>query len=206
MRVLGISGSLRDGSHNTRLLRAAAIAPPPGTRLKVYGSLRDVPPFDEDAERDGLAPAAVAELRDAVAAADALLIATPEYNGSVPGQLKNALDWLSRPLESNPLRGKPVAVVGASTGLFGAVWAQADLRRVLGVIGADVLDAELPVGTADQAFTPGGRLADPDLDAAMAVLLSALRARTHGGAAGSAAPRAAAGAAVPAQRMSCGPL
>ena len=89
-----------------------------------------------------------------------VLFATPEYNHSIPGQLKNALDWLSRPLKTSPLRNKPVAVVGASTGLFGAVWAQAELRKVLGAIGARVVDRELPVGLADDAFTDDGRLAD----------------------------------------------
>ena len=91
-----------------------------------------------------------------------MLFATPEYNHSIPGQLKNALDWLSRPLKTSPLKGKPVAVVGASTGLFGAVWAQAELRKVLGAIGARVVDRELPVGLADDAFTADGRLADED--------------------------------------------
>jgi chromate reductase, NAD(P)H dehydrogenase (quinone) len=176
MRVLGLSGSLRAGSHNTRLLRAAAMALPPAAELVIHEALRDIPPYDQDAERD--APAPVLALRDAVTHADAVLIATPEYNNSVPGQLKNALDWLSRPFETNPLRDKPVAVIGASTGLFGAVWAQADLRRILGVIGADVLDAELPVGGADRAFAPGGQLDDPGLADALSAMLLALRART----------------------------
>ena len=110
-----------------------------------------MPPFDEDAEA-APAPAAVADLRAAIAAADAVLFATPEYNGSVPGQLKNALDWVSRPYATNPLRNTPVAVVGASTGGFGAVWAQADLRRILARIGARVLDTELAVGHADTGF------------------------------------------------------
>ena len=85
-----------------------------------------------------------------------VLFATPEYNHSIPGALKNALDWLSRPLAESPLRGKPVAVVGASTGLFGAVWAQAELRKVLSAIGASVIDRELPVGLAGDAFTERG--------------------------------------------------
>src|SRR4029079_11292350 len=98
----------------------------------------------------------------AIRDADAVLFSTPEYNHSVPGQLKNALDWVSRPLKDSPLRNKPTAVVGASTGLFGAVWAQAELRKVLGAIGARVVDRELPVGLADDAFADDGGLTDDE--------------------------------------------
>ena len=102
-------------------------------------------------------------LREAIAAADALLVATPEYNSSIPGQLKNAFDWASRPLATSVLRNKPVAVIGASTGAFGAVWSQAELRKVLGAAGARVLDVELAVGHAAERFGEDGRLADPEL-------------------------------------------
>ena len=95
----------------------------------------------------------------------ALLIATPEYNASVPGGLKNALDWASRPFPDNVLREKPAAVIGASTGLFGAVWAQAEVRKALKASGAHALDSELPVGMADSAFDLDGTLADPELGA-----------------------------------------
>jgi chromate reductase len=118
--------------------------------LVLWEGLRDVPPFDEDLEQ-GPSPLAVASLRKAIAGADAVLIATPEYNHSIPGQLKTALDWASRPYDANVLRGRPAAVIGASTGMFGAVWAQAETRKILGAIGARVLDAELPVGMAGQA-------------------------------------------------------
>ena len=127
-RILGISGSLRRESHNTNLLRAAAEALPPGMELEVFDGLRDLPPYDADVDVEP-ANFAVARLRQAIDEADGVLIATPEYNGSIPGVLKNALDWASRPFPDNPLRGKPVAVVGASTGLFGAVWAQAEPAR-----------------------------------------------------------------------------
>jgi chromate reductase len=149
MRVLGISGSLRRDSHNTELLRAAASLLPSGVEFELYDGLRHIPPYDEDAralEDD----AAVTDLKSRIAAADALLFATPEYNHSIPGQLKNALDWVSRPLADTPLKGKPVAVIGASTGMFGAVWAQAELRKVLAAIGAKVIDRELPVPMADE--------------------------------------------------------
>ncbi|MDQ3722700.1 MAG: NAD(P)H-dependent oxidoreductase [Actinomycetota bacterium] len=162
MRILGISGSLRRGSYNARLLRAAAFELPPGVHFELFDQLAAVPPYCED--RDGaLAPPGVAVLRDAIARADALLIATPEYNASIPGQLKNALDWASRPYPANVLRAKPVTVIGASTGIFGAVWAQAEVRKTLDAIGARVLDDELPVGQAHDAFAADGSLIDPRL-------------------------------------------
>ncbi len=173
MRILGISGSLRADSHNTRLLRAAALELPPGAQLDVYEDLAAVPPYDEDLDA-GWAPTPVVQLRVAIANADAVLIATPEYNSSVPGQLKNALDWASRPHSRSALLDKPVAVVGASTGIFGAVWAQADVRRILESIGARVLPGELPVGQAHDAFTGDGSLDDPRLRELLAAQLAAL--------------------------------
>jgi len=161
MRILGISGSLRRGSHNRRLLRAAGDALPPGAVLVEWEGLGGLPAFDEDLEPTP--PEAVQDFLDAVEEADALLIATPEYNASLPGALKNAIDWASRPFPDNVLRSKPSAVIGASTGLFGAVWAQADVRKTLKASGAHVLESELPVGMADAAFDEDGGLADPDL-------------------------------------------
>jgi chromate reductase len=156
MRVLGISGSLRRDSHNTELLRAAATLLPSGVEFVLHDGLREIPPYDADVEHEP-APA-VKALRDAIADADAVLIATPEYNHSMPGVLKNALDWVSRPLETNSLRNKPVAVIGASTGMFGAVWAQAETRKVLAAIGARVIDRELPVPTADEIVRDRAKL------------------------------------------------
>jgi chromate reductase len=147
MQVLGISGSLRSGSLNSALLRAAAERLPAGAELVEFERLREVPPYDEDVELEAT-PAVVEELRQAVHNADAVLIATPEYNHSIPGQLKNALDWVSRPAGKSALNGKPAAAIGASTGMFGAVWAQAELRKVLGALGGRVVEAELPVGHA----------------------------------------------------------
>jgi len=172
VRILAISGSLRRDSHNTALLRAAADLLPPDVELVLHDGLREIPPYDEDVRHDR--PAAVQRLWDEVADADAVLISTPEYNHSIPGQLKNALDWLSRPLADSPLKGKPAAVVGASTGMFGAVWAQAEARKVLAAIGALVLDHELPVHTADEQFHDDGRLRDSDIEAGLAEVLGEL--------------------------------
>ncbi len=147
MRVLGISGSLRHDSHNSALLRAAAERLPAGAELVPFERLAEIPPYDEDVEVEGV-PEVVRDLREAIRAADAVLIATPEYNHSIPGQLKNALDWASRPAGKSALNGKPAATIGTSTGMFGAVWAQAELRKVLGAMGGRVLEAELPVAHA----------------------------------------------------------
>jgi chromate reductase len=176
IRILGISGSLRSGSHNTSLLRAAAQSLPPGAELEVFDGLRDLPPYDADLDVEP-APEPVARLRQAIADADGVLLSTPEFNGSIPGVLKNALDWASRPFPDNALRGKPVSVMGASTGLFGAVWAQAETRKVLGIIGADVLEGELPVGQAQHAFGDDGHLVEPDLRNALEELLGVLAQR-----------------------------
>jgi chromate reductase, NAD(P)H dehydrogenase (quinone) len=154
MRVLGISGSLRRGSLNSALLRAAAERLPAGAELVEFDRLGEVPPYDEDVEVEGT-PAVVEELRQAVRDADAVLIATPEYNHSIPGQLKNALDWVSRPAGQSALNSTPAAVIGASTGMFGAVWAQAELRKVLGAMGGRVVEAELPVGRAKDQLVNG---------------------------------------------------
>jgi chromate reductase, NAD(P)H dehydrogenase (quinone) len=174
--ILGLSGSLRKNSHNTALLQAAGAQLPPGIQFDVYDSLREIPPYDADLDLEPV-HAAVARLRKAVDRADGVLIATPEYNGSIPGVLKNALDWASRPFPDNALRGKPVAVIGASTGLFGAVWSQAETRKVLRVIGADVIDQELPIGQAERAFTDDGQLLEPEQRAALTQLVDVLVAR-----------------------------
>jgi chromate reductase, NAD(P)H dehydrogenase (quinone) len=178
MRILGISGSLRRDSYHTRLLAAAADALPDDAELTVWTGLREVPPFDED-EEAGPTPAAVADLRAAIADADAVLFATPEYNGSVPGQLKNALDWVSRPHATNPLRNTPVAVVGASTGGFGAIWAQADLKRILARIGARVVDTELAVSHAHTRCDGDGRLIDDDVRQGLAEIVDMLGSHIH---------------------------
>lgn len=172
MRILGISGSLRRGSYNRRLLRAAGAALAPGADLVIWEGIADLPAFDEDLEDQR--PSAVEEFLEAIEHADALLIATPEYNASVPGALKNAIDWASRPFPDNVLRDKPVAVIGASTGLFGAVWAQAEARKTLKASGARVLESELPVGTADGAFARDGSLVEHELAARLRAIVDEL--------------------------------
>jgi chromate reductase len=172
-RVLLISGSLRHGSYNTALLREAANALPSGVGHLWLDGIAGLPPYSEDHDGER-APAIVERLRRTIAAAEAVLIATPEYNGSIPGGLKNAVDWASRPLPDNAWRDKPVAVIGASTGIFGAVWAQAELRKSLGIAGARVIDAELAVGGAHEAFLPSGALRDPALAAGLRDVVEAL--------------------------------
>jgi chromate reductase, NAD(P)H dehydrogenase (quinone) len=173
MRILGISGSLRLESHNTKLLRAAEELLPADAELVVFDNLEAVPPYNEDRD-DGDAPLGAARLRAAIGEADAVLFATPEYNGSVPGQLKNAVDWASRPHRSAVLWGKPVAVIGASAGMYGAVWAQADLRKILGVAGARVAEAEVAVGRAASRFDEAGGLVDEELREELRAALDAL--------------------------------
>jgi chromate reductase len=173
MKILAISGSLRRESFNTKLLRTAAELAPEGARLEVWDGLKAVPPYDEDDDLEQ-APPAVVQLRSAVADADVVLMATPEYNRSIPGQLKNAIDWLSRPLATSPLRNKPVAVVGASAGAFGAVWAQAELRKVLAATGARVVEGDVAVGRAPEKFDSDGRLADAELLHQLAEVLEEL--------------------------------
>jgi len=177
MKVLGISGSLRGDSNNTKLLRAAAEFLPDHVEFELWDGLKAVPPYDEDDDTEP-APAAVARLRAAIAGADAILIATPEYNSSIPGQLKNALDWASRPVATNVLRNKPVAVVGASIGAFGAVWSQAELRKVLAAIGARVVEAEVALGHAHERFDDQGGLLEEDLRSQLEETVDALVAET----------------------------
>jgi chromate reductase len=153
VKVLGVSGSLRADSYNTRLLEAAAAAAPAGVEVEVADPalVAELPLYDQDLEDEG-APASVQRLRDAWAEADAILFATPEYNGSVPGGLKNAIDWASRPKPDAVLTNRTVAVIGTSTGQFGAMWAQQDLKKILGIAGARVLGDGLPVARAQDGF------------------------------------------------------
>jgi len=178
MRVLGISGSLRAGSLNTELLRLAAEELPAGVELELYDELKDLPPYDEDEDGEET-HSAVERLRDAVARADAILIATPEYNASIPGQLKNAIDWTSRPRGAAAIANKPVSAFGTSTGSFGGVWAQEELRKVLRTAGARVVGGELAVPRAHIRLAEDGRLLDDELRERAQVLLDTLLAEVR---------------------------
>ena len=175
MGILASPGSVRRDSHNARQLRHAAERAPEGVEIEVWEGLKSIPPYDED-DDVAIAPAPVAELRRKIAEADGVLFATPEYNSSIPGVLKNAIDWASRPGATTPLQGQPAAVVGATTGSFGAVWAQAELRKVLASTGARVVDLDLPLSKAHEAFDDTGALISSDHDDRMLEVLGALAA------------------------------
>jgi chromate reductase len=162
MRILAISGSLREASNSTALLRALREEAPEGVEVELWHGLKEIPPYDQDDDVSP-GPAVVEAFRTLVREADAVFFATPEYNSSVPGALKNALDWGSRPIATNAFRNKPVAVISSSAGAFGGVWAAGELRKVLGAMGARVTEAEVAVGHAAEKFGDDGRLADEDL-------------------------------------------
>lgn len=170
--LLAIPGSLREGSFNRALARAAAELAPEAVEVEIYEGLGEIPLFNEDTES---APAdSVAELRRKIGGADAVLVVTPEYNNSIPGVLKNAVDWASRPYRAGALAGKPTAVIGASPGRGGATRAQEDLRRVLLSCGAEVLDARLELSEAHRRFDEAGRLADDEARATLAEIVKQL--------------------------------
>lgn len=179
MRILAISGSLRAASYNTALLRAAAQLVPEDSVIGLYTGLDKLPPYNEDWDTDE-PPAEVARLRAEIDAADAVLFSTPEYNTTMPGQVKQVVDWASRPHGPDAaLWGKPVAAIGASVTDYGAMWAQDHLRRSLGIAGARVLDAELAVAGAPDLFDANGELTDPATRERLAELVAALVAHHH---------------------------
>ncbi|RMI35822.1 NAD(P)H-dependent oxidoreductase [Nocardia stercoris] len=152
-RILALVGSLRAASHNRKLAEAAVATAPEGVSVEIYEGLRDIPFYDEDIDVPGSVPAAATALRDAVAAADGLLLFVPEYNGSLPAVLKNALDWASRPYGQGPIKGKPVAIVSASISSNAAKWAHGDTVKVVGVAGGEVVEpAHLHFATIGQRF------------------------------------------------------
>jgi chromate reductase len=173
MKILGISGSLRAASYNTALLRAAAQVAPDGVTIDIYEDLERLPPFNED--REDAPPAEVERLRTAFDGADAVLFATPEYNTSMPGQVKHVVDWASRPHgPDSALWGKPVAVIGASMTDYGAMWAQDHVRKALGIAGARVLEEELPVAKAQDLFSADGELTDAETRDRLVEIVSGL--------------------------------
>jgi chromate reductase, NAD(P)H dehydrogenase (quinone) len=175
IRVLGIAGSLRRGSYNKGALRAALELAPEGVSIETFDELAAIPPYDEDVKQKGFPPS-VEALRARIKAADALLIVTPEYNYSIPGVLKNAIDWASRPPEQ-PFDGKPIALMGASPGMLGTARAQYHLRQCFVFLNGLVLNRpEVMIANAAQRFDEQGRLTDEKTREFIRALLVALRA------------------------------
>jgi chromate reductase len=173
IHVLGIAGSLRTGSLNTAALRAAAALLPEGMTLEIY-DLSAIPMYNADVDANGT-PDAVQDFKNRIAAADALLIATPEYNYSIPGVLKNALDWASRPAGRSPLNGKPLAIMGVTASRFGTVRAQMHLRQVAYALSMPALSRpEVMIAQATDKFDAQGRLIDEPSRQQIAELLAAL--------------------------------
>ena len=177
IRIVGFAGSLRRASYNRGLIRAAVASAPLGIVIEIH-DLADIPFYNQDVEDLG-EPASVGAFKAAIANADALLIATPEYNHGMPGVLKNALDWASRPRATSPLHDKPIAVMGASPGRGSTARAQAHLREAAVFTGACVMPLpELLVSSAAAYFDDAGNLVDPGIRADLVELVTALRAWT----------------------------
>jgi chromate reductase len=175
LRVLGIPGSLRQGSLNRALLRAAAELAPDGLRIEIH-DLREVPLYDGDVEAAG-DPPGVAAFKAAIREADAILVACPEYNHGVPGVLKNAIDWASRPAGASPLNGKPAGIIGASPGLVGTARGQAQLRQAFTFTNtSSMLQPEVLVAQAHTRFDREGRLVDETSRGFLAQYLAAFHA------------------------------
>jgi chromate reductase len=173
LTILGLCGSLRSGSYNRMALRAAGELVPPGVTLQTFDALREIPPYDEDVKAQGFPPP-VEQLRQRLRAADALLIVSPEYNYSVPGVLKNAIDWASR-APDQPFDGKPVAIMGASPGMIGTARMQYHLRQTMVFLNGHVLNKpEVMIGQAAQKFDAEGRLTDEPTRKFVADLLAKL--------------------------------
>ncbi|QNP61650.1 NADPH-dependent FMN reductase [Streptomyces genisteinicus] len=152
VRILALVGSLRSGSHNRQLAEAAVRHAPEGTTVELYEGLADIPFYNEDIDTDS-APASAVRLREAAGRADALILFTPEYNGTMPAVLKNGIDWLSRPYGQSAVSGKPTAVVGTAFGQYGGAWAQEEARKAAGIAGAGVLaDLKLTIPNAVARF------------------------------------------------------
>lgn len=174
MNILAICGSLRKASYNRRLIEAAVRLAPEGMTVEIYEGLREIPPFDQDQDRE--LPPRVAALKDRWEAADGILVATPEYNYGPPGVLKNAFDWLSRPPGTLAYRHKPIALMGASPGFFGTTRAQLSLRQMFASVNADVLlKPEIYVMRAMEKFDENGELIDADAVTLLGQFLEAFR-------------------------------
>lgn len=176
IRILALVGSLRAGSYNRQLAEAAVKLAPDGIDIEIYEGLADVPFYNEDFDQPGAVPPPAEALRAAVADADALLMVTPEYNGTVPPVLKNAIDWASRPYPKGAISAKPVIVIGTSGGRYGGTWAHDDTRKAARVAGADVLHYVLSIPHASQRFGDKPPISDDEVSSKMPAFLTALAA------------------------------
>jgi len=177
VRILGIAGSLRAGSFNRKLLNNAVQLVPAGAKLEIY-DLHGIPVFSEDDEKNP--PAKVSDFKARIRASDAILFATPEYNYSVPGGLKNAIDWASRPYGDSAWLGKPAAIIGASVGRMGSARAQYHLRQICVYLQVEVLNSpEVMISSAHENFDSAGKLTHESSREALAELLKALAGRVH---------------------------
>lgn len=177
VRILALVGSLRSGSTNRQLAEAAVKVAPEGAEVVLFDGLGDIPFYNEDVDVEGAVPAAAAKLREAAQGADAFLLFSPEYNGTIPAVLKNAIDWLSRPYGAGAFGGKPVAVVGTAFGQFGGVWAQDETRKAVGIAGGKVLeDVKLSIPGSLTRFAE----THPSDDAEVAAQLTEVVERLHG--------------------------
>ncbi|GAA3845149.1 NAD(P)H-dependent oxidoreductase [Streptomyces phyllanthi] len=184
VRILALVGSLRAGSTNRQLAEAAAKHAPEGVEIELFEGLADVPFYNEDIDAEGSVPAAAIRLREAAGQVDAFLLFSPEYNGTIPAVLKNAIDWLSRPYGAGALSGKPAAVVGTAFGQFGGVWAQDEARKSLGIAGATVVeDAKLSIPGSLTRFAETHPADDTEVVAGLTQVLGQLSASTGAAAA-----------------------
>lgn len=177
VKILALVGSLRAGSHNRQLAEAAVKLAPAGVEVEVFGDLGNLPFYNEDIDA-GQPPAAAAELRAAAGAADAVLLLSPEYNGTMPAALKNAIDWLSRPFGTGALKDKPTAVIGTAFGQYGGVWAQDDARKAAGVAGAAIAeDIKLSIPGSVTRFTDNHPVDDAEVAGQLTEVLTQLAAK-----------------------------
>ncbi|MDX6740884.1 NADPH-dependent FMN reductase [Actinocorallia sp. A-T 12471] len=179
VRILALVGSLRAGSHNRQLAEAAVAHAPEGVAIELYEGLGGVPFYNEDIDVEGAVPAEAVRLREAATHADALLLFSPEYNGTIPAVLKNAIDWLSRPYGAGAISAKPVAVVGTAFGQYGGVWAQDEARKAAGIAGGKVLaDAKLSIPESVQRFADTHPADDAEVVAALTDILTQVATET----------------------------
>ncbi|MDN3266833.1 NADPH-dependent FMN reductase [Streptomyces sp. MA15] len=181
VRILALVGSLRAGSHNRQLAEAAVKLAPAGVEIALHEGLAEIPFYNEDIDVEGGVPAAAARLREAAAGADALLLFTPEYNGTIPAVLKNAIDWLSRPFGAGAIGGKPVVVVGTAFGQYGGVWAQDEARKAVGIAGGKVVeDIKLSIPGSVTRFAETHPADDSEVAEQLAEVLNRLHALVDG--------------------------